>query len=124
MRERFEQMVAYAANDDECRSAVLEKYFGEGDPAPCGVCDVCLARKRAAKAAGTPHPDAAALRESILRRLAESPADPRRLAADMTCPPERLAGAVRELLEKGEVRTAPDGRIALFNAPDSPDPVK
>ena len=51
MRERFEQMIAYAANEQECRSAVLERYFGEENPAPCGVCDICLARKRAAKAA-------------------------------------------------------------------------
>ncbi|HBB11290.1 MAG TPA: RecQ family ATP-dependent DNA helicase, partial [Alistipes sp.] len=67
MRERFEQMIAYAANEQECRSAVLERYFGEENPAPCGVCDICLARKRAAKAAareagtapGTAHPGAA-----------------------------------------------------------------
>ena len=125
MRERFEQMVAYAANDDECRGAVLEKYFGEGDPAPCGVCDVCLARKRAAKAsAGASDADAAALRESILQRLAESPADPRQLAADMACPPERLAGAVRELLAERAVRTSPDGSLALSGGPDNPDPVK
>ena len=125
MRERFEQMVAYAANDDECRGAVLEKYFGEGDPAPCGVCDVCLAHKRAAKAsAGASDADAAALRESILQRLAESPADPRQLAADMACPPERLAGAVRELLAERAVRTFPDGSLALSGGPDNPDPVK
>ena len=49
MRERFEHMLDYAANETRCRSAVLEAYFGEGDPAPCGVCDICLARRRAAK---------------------------------------------------------------------------
>ncbi|MFQ7056690.1 MAG: RecQ family zinc-binding domain-containing protein, partial [Alistipes sp.] len=29
MRERFEHMLAYAANETRCRSAVLEGYFGE-----------------------------------------------------------------------------------------------
>ena len=124
MRERFEQMVAYADNDDECRSAVLERYFGEGDPAPCGVCDVCLARKRAAKAAGRKaagdaDPDSAALREKLLQRLADSPADPRQLADGMACTPERLAGELRTLLDKGEIRTMPDGRLALSGDPDS-----
>ena len=124
MRERFEQMVAYADNDDECRSAVLERYFGEGDPAPCGVCDVCLARKRAAKAAGRKaageaDPDSAALREKLLQRLADSPADPRQLADGMACTPERLAGELRALLDKGEIRTMPDGRLALSGGPDS-----
>ena len=110
MRERFEQMISYAANEQECRSAVLERYFGEENPAPCGVCDICLARKRAAKAAareagtapGTALPEAAgdapgsesALREKLLARLARSPADPHRLAAELACPPERLAEAV------------------------------
>ena len=124
MRERFEQMVAYADNDDECRSAVLERYFGEGDPAPCGVCDVCLARKRAAKAAGRKaagdaDPDSAALREKLLQRRADSPADPRQLADGMACTPERLAGELRTLLDKGEIRTMPDGRLALSGDPDS-----
>ena len=36
MRERFERMLAYAANETECRSSVLERYFGVGDPTPCG----------------------------------------------------------------------------------------
>lgn len=49
MRERFEHMLAYAANETRCRSAVLEGYFGEGAPAACGVCDICLAHKRAGK---------------------------------------------------------------------------
>ena len=140
MRERFEQMIAYAANEQECRSAVLERYFGEENPAPCGVCDICLARKRAAKAAareagtapGTAHPGAAgdapgsesALREKLLACLARSPADPHRLAAELACPPERLAEAVRELLGEGAVRTFADGRIALFSGPDGPDKAK
>ena len=46
MRERFERMIAYTDNEQECRSVVLERYFGADDATPCGVCDLCLARKR------------------------------------------------------------------------------
>ena len=53
MHERFERMLAYATNEEECRSTVLERYFGAESPVPCGICDVCLARKRAAKAVRT-----------------------------------------------------------------------
>ena len=49
MRERFERMIAYADNEQECRSVVLERYFGADDATPCGVCDLCLARKRTAR---------------------------------------------------------------------------
>ena len=122
MRERFEQMIAYAANEEQCRSAVLEKYFGEETPAPCGVCDVCLARKRAAKAAGRapgtpgiPAPgDEASLREKLLARLARSPADPRQLAAELACSPDRLAEVVRELLGEGKIATGKEGILKLF----------
>ena len=116
MRERFERMLAYAANEEECRSTVLERYFGSETPTPCGICDVCLARKRAARAAehasdAAPQPAEAApkkesdldLRNTVLRRLAASPADPRELAAGCSCAPERLARVVRELLEEGKI---------------------
>ena len=116
MRERFERMLAYAANEEECRSTVLERYFGSETPTPCGICDVCLARKRAARAAehasdAAPQPAEAApkkesdldLRNTVLRRLAVSPADPRELAAGCSCTPERLARVVRELLEEGKI---------------------
>ena len=51
MRERFDHMIAYAMNGERCRSEVLETYFGCAETAPCGVCDICLARKKAARAA-------------------------------------------------------------------------
>ncbi len=50
--QRTEQMFAYAsvAADDplgECRSTWLRRYFGEtGELSPCGVCDVCLTRRK------------------------------------------------------------------------------
>ncbi len=45
--ERTEQMFAYASATDECRSVWLRRYFGEGgELTPCGVCDVCLSRRR------------------------------------------------------------------------------
>jgi ATP-dependent DNA helicase RecQ len=45
-----EQMFSYADNLTECRSVWFRRYFGEQNPAPCGVCDICLARKKAAYA--------------------------------------------------------------------------
>ena len=51
--------------------------------------------------------------------LADSPADPRQLADGMACTPERLAGELRTLLDKGEIRTMPDGRLALSGDPDN-----
>jgi ATP-dependent DNA helicase RecQ len=43
---RFEGMLGYAMADDECRSVIIQRYFGDKEAQPCGVCDVCLSRKR------------------------------------------------------------------------------
>ena len=128
VRERFARMLAYAANEEECRSVVLETYFGGIDPVPCGVCDVCLARRRAEKRraqSDTPAPAAPAagssaaessaaapsLRDALLRRLAAGPADPHTLCDDLGCDPARLAEVIRDLLAAGRIRTREEGRV-------------
>lgn len=40
--KRVEAMMAYAGNDNVCRSQQLLRYFGEDDAGECGHCDVCL----------------------------------------------------------------------------------
>jgi ATP-dependent DNA helicase RecQ len=38
-------MIKYAYDVDTCRSVALLTYFGDVNPKPCGVCDVCLTKK-------------------------------------------------------------------------------
>jgi ATP-dependent DNA helicase RecQ len=45
--ERIKKAIAYA-EDSICRSQQLLHYFGEKDAPACGVCDVCLQRKKQA----------------------------------------------------------------------------
>ena len=42
---KAESMVAYVSNDRRCRTQQLLDYFGEISYIPCGICDVCVARK-------------------------------------------------------------------------------
>ncbi len=44
--DRIQKAIAYAENQ-VCRSRQLLNYFGEQNDQDCGVCDVCLARKKA-----------------------------------------------------------------------------
>ena len=116
MRERFEHMLAYAANETRCRSAVLEGYFGEGAPAACGVCDICLAHKRAGKRqaqdGAAPSSDGG-LREKLLQRLSRGAADPHELAAEFPGEAQQIGRALRELLDEGIAGTGRDGKIGL-----------
>jgi ATP-dependent DNA helicase RecQ len=50
LSERIAAMVGYVSSEDQCRSRMLLAYFGEKDVADCGLCDVCLARKKRARA--------------------------------------------------------------------------
>ena len=120
MRERFGRMLAYAANDTRCRSEVLEEYFGGENPEPCGVCDVCLARRREEKRLARQTDGSAAspereteLRDLLLARLAVSPADPQALAAAVAADPRQTADALRQLLDAGKITASEDGKLKI-----------
>jgi ATP-dependent DNA helicase RecQ len=49
---RLETMEKYLLMDKGCRSVFLAEYFGEAAPDQCGICDLCLARKKKEKPAG------------------------------------------------------------------------
>ncbi len=42
----LESIIHYASSENECRSRMLVTYFGEKKPEDCGVCDVCLQKRR------------------------------------------------------------------------------
>ncbi len=107
MLERFGQMLAYAANRTECRSMVLERYFGSEEAAACGVCDVCLARRRAEKQHDP-------LADRVLERLAAGPADVRALTEAIAAPPERVAEAVRRLLDEAKIAADEAGNLRII----------
>ncbi len=111
--ERFNNMISYAENGTECRSVVLGRYFGDGREEPCGVCDICLARKRKGAL-----PAAKGLEERILERLAESfradePITVKQLALSLEYEPESIVDAVRRMLDNGTISSASDGRLTL-----------
>ena len=41
--EKYQRMVKYIVNSQECRNKQLSAYFGESNTADCGICDVCKA---------------------------------------------------------------------------------
>ena len=44
--ERVETMLSFVAEEDECRSRYLLRYFGQEDSADCGKCDICRERAK------------------------------------------------------------------------------
>ena len=98
VRERFARMLAYAANEEECRSVVLETYFGGIDPVPCGVCDVCLAPpagRETTRAERHPRARGSGSRKLRCGEFGRSTFAPRRAAAPARRRPGRPAYALR-----------------------------
>jgi ATP-dependent DNA helicase RecQ len=45
-RRRLDGMTQYATQVEECRVAVIHNYFEDGEPTPCGQCDICEPKLR------------------------------------------------------------------------------
>ena len=44
--DKTEAIINYIETDSICRSVQLVRYFGEQNATECGICDVCLSRKK------------------------------------------------------------------------------
>jgi ATP-dependent DNA helicase RecQ len=103
---RLKAMIGYAANTGECRSLVLQRYFGDGETAPCGRCDVCRDRRRS-DAGATPE----GLRAKLLEVVRERERTIHELVAAVQGELSVILEEVRALTEEGLIVQKPDGRI-------------
>ena len=95
-------------NNGASRQQLLLDYFAEADAPACGVCDVCLARKKAQQAPA----DATTLHAGLLETLKAAPYSPRELVARY--PPAEaptVTAALRTLVEAGKLAYATDGKL-------------
>ena len=110
---RSAAMVEYAENDSQCRSVFLREYFDEQEPEPCGVCDVCLSRRREDMYRSS---DAyGAMRQELLQVLTSQPQGRsmtlRALMAAVPGRPMMVLTQLRRLLVEGKARQLPDGGL-------------
>jgi ATP-dependent DNA helicase RecQ len=113
--ERTEQMFAYSASAGECRSMWLRSYFGEKEELqPCGVCDVCVAQKRASGAAGSSGVSEAAVTEAI---ESDKKLTVKKLVNRFEAEPGEVTAALDALVAKGRVAIDATGIIELKDLP-------
>lgn len=100
-------MVHYVQNTAQCRTRLLQAYFGEETKEACGVCDTCLKQK--SKPGQTER-----LREQIRQAVAEESGQrisPRALADRLGAPADRVAETIRQLLAEEELRYDAAGNL-------------
>lgn len=104
-------MIEYAAQNTECRSMLLRQYFDEQTDEPCGVCDVCIERRRA----GLPPSEISLRALSIEQRIDELlRADSHTihtLVAAIPLEASRTLSTLRRMIADGRVVQLSGGRL-------------
>lgn len=105
--QRRKAMIDYATNNNECRSRQLLHYFGEDNSPECGICDVCLAKKKK-----TSSPE-----ESILKELESGTLTAKQLANRLPqISEELLAETLRRMLDRSQIRMNQDFEISCCSS--------
>ncbi|MBR5491564.1 MAG: RecQ family ATP-dependent DNA helicase [Alistipes sp.] len=107
MAERFENMRLYASSESECRSVILQRYFGDNKAEACGTCDVCLAARRRQRI------DAEQIATSVIELLKNESMDVRELCRQIKVDPERVAAVVDKLKEDGKISASISGKLII-----------
>lgn len=107
MLERFGAMIRYAENTTQCRSVMLENYFGDTQAKPCGVCDICLAMRKNQRMDE--------ICEQILRTVQSGECEIRKVSVAVSASPELFARALRTLADRGDIVIDEAGRITIQN---------
>ena len=108
-RRRLDGVLGYAGNDTECRSVLIQRYFGETDALPCGVCDICLRNRK--QTAGTAGEET--LRERILARLNREPQDVKSLVSQMQGDAGRILDEITRMLAEEKIMEDKSGKLRI-----------
>lgn len=96
--ERMEAMMRYALLNEGCRSEYIQRYFGEEGAEPCGVCDLCIARRKGSL--GVSNVSSERVLEVVAERGGVSLRD---LAREFAADGEKIAEVVGKLMEESKI---------------------
>jgi len=100
LEKRIGAMSAYAENDRVCRAGMLLRYFGETDSPPCGICDVCIARKEKDLSVD----EFSRIEESVYGMLKEQNLSINQLVDSLSYPSSKVLHVIRFLTDKGMLK--------------------
>ncbi|MGV3559808.1 RecQ family ATP-dependent DNA helicase [Larkinella arboricola] len=104
-------MVDYVQNPVQCRTRMVQAYFGEEPGDACGICDHCLSQHQASI-------DTDRLRQRIIQQLDATSGQglaPRQLADQLNLNTDRLAEVIRYMLADEQLRMDAAGNLHSMN---------
>ena len=107
MQERFENMVSYSMQQTECRSVVIQRYFGDQEATPCGVCDICLEQRRRRKSSQTN------IADTIIHLLGKEPLTTREICREIKAEPELIASVIEQMQREGKISATINGKLII-----------
>lgn len=105
-RERFESMLTYANNDKECRSRIIERYFGDSLSKSCGSCDVCLRDRRSKSGMED-------VEGRIMELLSGGEWSVKELVANLAGEPDMLVEMLDKMIREGKIFVALGGKLKI-----------
>ena len=104
---RFDGMLSYVTAEGECRSVIIQRYFGDSEAQPCGVCDVCLRRKRDSRGGDE-------CTERVVKILRSGDKDIKELALAMGTEGDRVVEIVDKLVREGKILLSDRGKLKII----------
>lgn len=111
-REHVDAIFRYANNQDECRSLVIQHYFGEQSTTPCGRCDLCLERRKH-RIAAPETTNRNQIRTLLLERLKEANLGVKQLAENIPFPIDTILAEVSALIEEDKIIEDLNGKLRI-----------
>lgn len=104
---RFDGMLEYVTAEDECRSVIIQRYFGDTEAQPCGVCDVCLRRRRDSR--GVNNVESRITNELRCREL-----NIKELVMAMGEDGDRVVEIVNKMVREGKILLSERGKLKII----------
>lgn len=104
--KKIEGMIGYIELCESCRQLYLMDYFGQKEEKACGICDVCLGKKKQKKA------ERQQIDQAILALLSQKPMELRELVHSIDAPPEVVTQQISLLLDEGDIGYVSNSMLA------------
>ena len=107
--ERFNSMLHYTTSTEECRSKIIEEYFGEPNAKDCGICDICIAKRKSGDSALV----AENIDKQILSMLLEGDMAVKDIVAQISARKELIAQRIDYLLAEKKISVSISGKVKI-----------